>query len=196
MGVHPAVLETYGVTACNNLPASGKETFANNSLTDGNGKAQAVSYDFGSTPPSGYPACGYSGNVSGNDYTLIFSKSVGGTTSTGGAAGTGGNVATGGNRATGGNPATGERSSTEALQPRAAVEPRAAKRPPVAPRRQAAARAPAAVRTRVEHPQPEEARRAPGEAQPEEASSPEVQRALFPRRWCHGAGGSIGRRRR
>ena len=112
MGVHPAVLETYGVTACNNLPASGKETFANNSLTDGNGKAQAVSYDFGSTPPSGYPACGYSGNVSGNDYTLIFSKSVGGTTSTGGAAGTGGNVATGGNRATGGNPATGGRSST------------------------------------------------------------------------------------
>ncbi len=97
--VHPAVLETYSITDCNMLPASGRITFANNSLTDANGNPQSVKYTLGTDYPSSYPKCGFSGSASGNDYTLVFNSSAGGLTGSGGVSSTGGR---GGNTGAGG----------------------------------------------------------------------------------------------
>ncbi len=116
VSVHPAVLETYDITTCSMLPASGKETFSNNSVVDTSGNAQSLAYTLGvistSEMPSGFPSCGYTGTTSSNNYTLIFSTSVGGTSSTGGASSTGGSKNTGGTMSTGGAKATGGTSST------------------------------------------------------------------------------------
>ncbi len=116
VSVHPAVLETYDITSCNMLPASGKETFLNNSVTNSSGSTQPLAYSLGvitaSQMPSGFPSCGYTGTTSSNSYTPIFSTSVGGTSNTGGASSTGGNKSTGGTTSTGGARATGGASSS------------------------------------------------------------------------------------
>lgn len=109
---HPAVLETYDVTNCNMLPASGTETFSNNSVTDSTGKVVSQPYTLGvisaREAPAGFPSCGYKGTTTGDNYTLIFSnspvssggvQSSAGTTSTPGAGG----VASMGGSASGGS---------------------------------------------------------------------------------------------
>ena len=81
--IDSAVLETYGVTACDMFPANGEATFYDNDLTNGQGAAEPVTYDLETIlPPSQPPApagfptnCGYSGTSSGNSYTLIFGTS-------------------------------------------------------------------------------------------------------------------------
>ncbi|MGC4090040.1 MAG: MYXO-CTERM sorting domain-containing protein [Polyangiaceae bacterium] len=107
--VHPAVLETYDVTTCAMLPASGKETFFNNSVTSSS--SQSLTYKLGvisaAEAPSGFPKCGYSGTSSGESYTLIFSTTTGGTSGSGGAASTGGSSASGGVTSAGGTSSTG-----------------------------------------------------------------------------------------
>jgi MYXO-CTERM domain-containing protein len=79
--INPAVLETYGVTDCTMLPASGEAQFFDNTLTNATGGTEAESYVLEtilSPPraPSDFPTtCGYSGTTSRNDYTLIFGAS-------------------------------------------------------------------------------------------------------------------------
>jgi MYXO-CTERM domain-containing protein len=136
--VHPAVLETYDITSCSMLPASGAITFYDNTVTNSSGVAQSFDYNLevmtSASYPAGFPRCGYNGTSSGNSYTLIFGTNVGGNSGTGGAAGTagrpsaggtsakatggvnatGGMSATGGNKATGGAPSSGGMSSAKA----------------------------------------------------------------------------------
>jgi hypothetical protein len=75
--VNPGALETYGVTSCDMFPASGEETFIDNTLADPDGGVETLSYllDELSGSPASLPACGYGGSMSGNSYTLIFSPS-------------------------------------------------------------------------------------------------------------------------
>ncbi len=82
--VNPAVLETYGITSCDMLPANGEIQFFNNALTNGTGGAEPEPYTLetilspvpSSPPPSTFPeTCGYGGSASGNNFTLVFSTS-------------------------------------------------------------------------------------------------------------------------
>jgi MYXO-CTERM domain-containing protein len=76
--VNPAALETYGVMSCDMFPASGEETFIDNTLRDPDGGGvQTLRYglDVLSSPPAGFVSCGYGGSMSNNTYTLIFSTS-------------------------------------------------------------------------------------------------------------------------
>ena len=78
--VNPAVLETYGVTSCDMLPANGEATFYDNTLANGTTPEPEtyVLETILSPPmaPSGFPTtCGYGGSTSGNSYTLVFSTS-------------------------------------------------------------------------------------------------------------------------
>lgn len=113
-GVSPGSLETYGVMSCDMFPAGGETTFANNALTDSVGNVQALKYrliNFEGADAEVPTTCGYGGETSGDDFTLIYGKVTsgadGGTGAAGGhdgAAGAGGHGGTGG---AGGHPATG-----------------------------------------------------------------------------------------
>ncbi len=76
--VHPAVLETYDLSACDMLPPSGEVTFKDNELLDGHGNPQTVDYTLhvqGTRP--GVAWCGYRGNSAGGAYQLLFPAAVG-----------------------------------------------------------------------------------------------------------------------
>jgi hypothetical protein len=75
--VNPGALETYGVMSCDMFPASGEETFIDNTLTEPDGGVETLRYalDELSGSPASLPTCGYGGSTSGNSYTLIFSTS-------------------------------------------------------------------------------------------------------------------------
>jgi hypothetical protein len=75
--VNPGALETYGVTTCDMFPASGQETFIDNTLTEPDGGVETLRYalDELSGSPASVPTCGYGGSTSGSSYTLIFSTS-------------------------------------------------------------------------------------------------------------------------
>jgi MYXO-CTERM domain-containing protein len=75
--VDAAVLETYDVSSCARLPASGEVPFLDNSLTTSTGAAEPETYTFYSLAQNMVNAevpttCGWNGTTSGNDYTLIF----------------------------------------------------------------------------------------------------------------------------
>ncbi|HEY4393569.1 MAG TPA: hypothetical protein VGP64_05885 [Polyangia bacterium] len=104
-GVSPASLETYGVMSCDMFPVGGETTFTGNTLTAPDGTVQTLKYQLLNFPGNGVDPevptnCGYAGETSGNDFTLIYgpvttgSGGAGGT-STGGAAGGGGRGAGG-----------------------------------------------------------------------------------------------------
>lgn len=131
--VDSAALESYGITACDMLPANGEITFFNNTLTSSSGAAQSLSYSLdtikqresGSTLPLD---CGYAGSKSGNSFTLIWEKAhyaVGGADAgtsdaaatkqdAGGrdAGGVDGSLGSGGKSGSGGNAGTGGRSGS------------------------------------------------------------------------------------
>jgi hypothetical protein len=69
--VFPAVMEVYGVTACNDFPASGKLAFFDQAYTTvagSSGTSASWSLGLGSVTPS----CGYAGQNSGSTVTLDF----------------------------------------------------------------------------------------------------------------------------
>jgi hypothetical protein len=68
-----AVLEAYGVTACDMFPPGGEETFFDNTVTAGDAGVLALNFYASAGPNSGSPACGYAGTASGDSYTLIYS---------------------------------------------------------------------------------------------------------------------------
>lgn len=74
--VNPAVLEAYGVTACDMFPPGGEETFFDTTLTAGaDAGTLSLTYNATSDPNAGTPACGYAGTSSGDSYTIIYSSS-------------------------------------------------------------------------------------------------------------------------
>lgn len=76
--VDPAVLETYGLSACDMLPPSGEVTFKDNELLDGNGNIQTVDYTLHVRGPRpGVASCGYRGNSAGGAYQLLFPAALG-----------------------------------------------------------------------------------------------------------------------
>jgi hypothetical protein len=69
--VFPAVLEVYGVTACNDFPASGKLTFSNQAYTTVSG-SKGTSANWNLSLGSVSPACSYGGQNNGSSVTLDF----------------------------------------------------------------------------------------------------------------------------
>ena len=71
--VFPAVMEVYGVSACNYFPASGKLTFSNQGYTTVGGTS-ATSASWGLGLGSVTPSCGYGGQNNGSSLTLDFTS--------------------------------------------------------------------------------------------------------------------------
>jgi hypothetical protein len=69
--VFPAVMEVYGVSACNDFPASGQLTFSNQAYTTVSGST-GTSGSWGLSLGSVTPSCGYGGQNSGSNVTLDF----------------------------------------------------------------------------------------------------------------------------
>ena len=95
--VDAAVLESYGVSACNLLPASGVVPFLNNTVTTSAGAAEPETFTFYPLAQNGVNPevptnCGFNGTASGNDYTLYFGANpvlpdAGGSSSSGSSSG-------------------------------------------------------------------------------------------------------------
>jgi hypothetical protein len=104
--INSAVLETYGVSSCDMLPANGQITYFNHSVKNAMGVPLQLAYELVKDKPmtAEFPVdCGFRGEQSGDAYTLIFSKNptgVGGA----GSAGAGGSAGTAG--ASNGTPGT------------------------------------------------------------------------------------------
>lgn len=100
-GVSPGSLESYGVTSCDLFPAGGETTFTGNTLTT-DGTVQSLKYslvNFQGVNAEVPKNCGYGGNATGGNYTLIYGMvpdggapdaASGGRGGTGGAGGQGG----------------------------------------------------------------------------------------------------------
>ena len=71
--VFPAVMEVYGVSACNYFPASGQLTFSNQAFTTVSGSS-GTSASWGLGLGSVSPNCGYGGQNNGSSVTLDFTS--------------------------------------------------------------------------------------------------------------------------
>ena len=104
-GITPASLETYGVTSCAMFPAGGETIFTNNTLTDSQGAAHTLKYNLlvmQGVDPEVPTNCGQAGKSSGNDFTVVYGTSIGGTGGSAGTGGAGGATGTGGSAGTAG----------------------------------------------------------------------------------------------
>ncbi|HET6282975.1 MAG TPA: hypothetical protein VFH73_18585 [Polyangia bacterium] len=75
--INPSVLETFNVTSCDMLPASGATTFFNHKVMDGTGAALMLRYGMrvfsSNTPPELPRDCGWAtSSASSDQFTLIY----------------------------------------------------------------------------------------------------------------------------